>query len=70
MELKDGVGFCIPAGAVLILQIHYVTTGKPEKCGISVGFKYASGKIHKQLRHELLADYKFAIPAGRLRLIR
>ena len=64
MELKDGVGFCIPAGAVLILQIHYVTTGKPEKCGISVGFKFASGKIDKQLRHELLADYKFAIPPG------
>ncbi|HEV8062336.1 MAG TPA: redoxin family protein, partial [Gemmataceae bacterium] len=64
MELKDGVGFCIPAGAVLILQIHYVTTGKPEKCGISVGFKYASGIIQKQLRHELLADYKFAIPPG------
>lgn len=62
MELKDGVGFCIPRGAVLLLQIHYVTTGKPEKCGISVGFKYASGTIQKQLRHELLVDHKFAIP--------
>jgi thiol-disulfide isomerase/thioredoxin/mono/diheme cytochrome c family protein len=64
MDLKDGVGFCIPRGAVLILQIHYVTTGKPEKCGISVGFKYATGLIQKQLRHELLVDQKFAIPPG------
>jgi mono/diheme cytochrome c family protein len=64
MQLKDGVGFCIPKGAMLVLQIHYVTTGKPEKCGISVGFKYASGLVQKQLRHELMADYKFAIPPG------
>ena len=64
MMLKDNVGFCIPKGAMLVLQIHYVTTGKPEKCGISVGFKYASGVVHKQLRHELMADYKFAIPPG------
>ncbi len=64
MMLKDGVGFCVPKGAMLVLQIHYVTTGKPEKCGISVGFKYASGVVQKQLRHELMADYKFAIPPG------
>jgi hypothetical protein len=45
-----------------VLQIHYVTTGKEEKCKISVGFKYAGGTIQKQLHHILLADYKFAIP--------
>jgi mono/diheme cytochrome c family protein len=64
MTLENGVGFRIPAGSVLLLQIHYVTTGKPEKCRISVGFKYASGRIDKHLRFHLLADNKFAIPPG------
>jgi hypothetical protein len=64
MILERDVGFRIPAGSALLLQIHYVTTGKPEKCQISVGLKYASGTIQRELRHELLVDYKFAIPPG------
>jgi hypothetical protein len=64
MTLDGGVAFRIPQGAALLLQIHYVTTGKEEQCQISVGFKYAGGAIHKQLRHELLVDRDFAIPPG------
>jgi hypothetical protein len=64
MTLDPGVGFRIPRGTALMLQIHYVTTGKPEQCQIAVGFKYAAGAIKKQLRHELLVDHKFAIPPG------
>jgi hypothetical protein len=64
MILNDGVGFRLPKGAMLVLQIHYVTTGKPEKCKISVGFKFGSGTINKQLKHTLLVDNKFAIPPG------
>jgi peroxiredoxin len=64
MKLDNGVGFCIPKDAVLVLQIHYVTTGKPERCKISVGFKYAHETIQKQLRHQLLVDHEFAIPPG------
>jgi peroxiredoxin len=62
MKLDPGLGFCIPANSFLLLQIHYVTTGKEEKCKISVGLKYGSGVIQKQLRHHLLVDHKFAIP--------
>src|SRR5262249_48054127 len=64
MLLENGVAFRIPKGATLGLQIHYVATGKPEKCRISVGFKYAKETVHKQLRHTLLVDKKFAIPPG------
>jgi hypothetical protein len=64
MKMDSNIGFCVPAGAVLILQIHYVTTGKEERCKISVGFKYAHEVIQKQLRHQLLVDHKFAIPPG------
>lgn len=62
MTLADKVAVRIPAGSVLALQIHYVTTGKPEKCRVSVGLKYANGTIDKRLRFHLLADYRFAIP--------
>ena len=48
--LDHNIGYKIPAGSVLALEIHYVTTGKKEKCRISVGVKYASGKIDKHLR--------------------
>jgi hypothetical protein len=58
------MGFLIPKGASLLLQIHYVTTGKPEKCQISVGFKFASGIVQKRLRHKLLEDNEFEIPPG------
>jgi hypothetical protein len=64
MKLDGGVALRIPAGSALVLQIHYVTTGKEEKCQIAVGFKYAGGVVQKQLRHELLVDHTFAIPPG------
>jgi hypothetical protein len=41
-----------------------VTTGKKEKCRLSVGLKYAAGTIDKHLRFHLLVDTKFAIPPG------
>ncbi|HEV3204967.1 MAG TPA: redoxin domain-containing protein [Gemmataceae bacterium] len=62
MVLEDGIAFKIPKGSALALQIHYVTTGKEEKCRISVGLKYAQGIVQKQLRFTLFVDTKFAIP--------
>jgi thiol-disulfide isomerase/thioredoxin len=62
--LDEGVGYKIPAGAMLALEIHYVTTGKKERCRISVGLRYASGRVDRHLRHFLLEDKKFAIPPG------
>ena len=58
------VAFRIPKGAAVGLQIHYISTGKPEKCRISVGFKFAHEKVQKQLRYVLLVDHRFAIPPG------
>jgi hypothetical protein len=47
-----------------MIQIHYVTTGKKERCRISVAFKYASGRIDKHIRFHLLEDRKLVIPPG------
>jgi hypothetical protein len=64
MALDDGVAFCIPGGSVLGLQIHFVATGKPEKCRVSVGLRYPRGVVQKRLRHLQLTNHRFAIPPG------
>jgi thiol-disulfide isomerase/thioredoxin len=64
MALDDGIAFCIPKGSVLGLQIHFVATGKPEKCRVSVGFRYPRTVVQKRLRNIQLIDVRFAIPPG------
>jgi mono/diheme cytochrome c family protein/thiol-disulfide isomerase/thioredoxin len=64
MTVDKGVAFLIPKGSALGIQIHYVPTGKAEKVTISVGVKYASGTIDKQLHHMLFVDTRYTIPPG------
>jgi thiol-disulfide isomerase/thioredoxin len=64
MSLPDGIAFMIPKGSVLGLQIHYVATGKAEKCSVSVGLRYPRGGVDKKLRHVMLTERRFAIPPG------
>lgn len=64
MTLEDGLAYCIPKGSMLALQVHFVATGKPEKCRISVGLRYPRVTVDRQLRHLQLADRRFAIPPG------
>jgi mono/diheme cytochrome c family protein/thiol-disulfide isomerase/thioredoxin len=64
MTVDDGVAFLIPKNSVLGIQIHYVPTGKAEKVTLSVGVKYASGTVDKQLRHMLFVDTRYTIPPG------
>ncbi|WP_198000753.1 redoxin domain-containing protein [Gimesia fumaroli] len=62
--LPEGLGILIPKGSALALQIHYTSTGKPEKCNISVGFKYVQGKVQKRYRFLIIKNTKFKIPPG------
>jgi thiol-disulfide isomerase/thioredoxin len=64
MTLDDGIGFRIPAGSVLGLQIHYTTTGKPERNRMSVGLKFPRGTIRQELHHEQVTTSRIEIPAG------
>jgi hypothetical protein len=64
MNLTRGVAYKIPKGSMLILQIHFVPTGKPEKAKVSVGLKFAREKIDQQLRHVLFVDTRYTIPPG------
>ncbi|TWU08696.1 hypothetical protein CA54_39320 [Symmachiella macrocystis] len=64
LTLANGVAQRIPAHSVLAMQIHYTSTGKPEESKISVGFRFARGKVKKELRHILLKNNSFEIPPG------
>jgi hypothetical protein len=64
MDLDNGVAFCIPKGSVLGLQIHFVATGKPEKCRIAVGLRYPRGVVQQRLHNIQLTNRGFAIPPG------
>ena len=64
LDLDDGVALRIPKGSLLGLQIHYVVTGKAEKVTLSVGLKFANGKVNQQLHHLLFVDTKYTIPPG------
>lgn len=63
-NLDDGVAVLIPKGSVLGLQLHLVTTGKPETCKVSVGLRYPREVVQKRLRNLQLADHRFRIPPG------
>lgn len=62
MTLDNGAAVKLPAGSLLILQIHYVATGRPEKCKISVGLRYPRETVQQQLRHVMLVNTRYAIP--------
>ena len=64
MNLDSGIGFLIPKGSVLGLQIHVVSTGKPEKAKVSVGLRYPREVVTKQLRCMQIFDTRFAIAPG------
>ena len=64
MNLERGVAFLVPKGTFLALQIHFVTTGKPEKCKVSVGLRYPRDVVQTRLRMMELFDTRFAIPPG------
>jgi hypothetical protein len=64
MTMPEGVAYRIPAGSLLALQIHFVSTGKAEKSRVSVGIKYAKGTIQQELHHIRLATSRYQIPPG------
>jgi thiol-disulfide isomerase/thioredoxin len=64
MNLDPGVAFRIPKGSFLVLELHFVATGKREKCKVAVGLHHPRELVQKRLRSMQLTDRKFAIPPG------
>lgn len=64
MVLNPHEAFRIPKGSVLVLQLHYITTGEEETDKTSVGLVFAKDRVDRELHHFQVTDYKFEIPAG------
>lgn len=61
-RFDNGAAFLIPKGSGLGLQIHYTTTGKSEKCLISVGIRFPRRTVQKRLAHFVLDPRPLNIP--------
>lgn len=64
MVLDPGVAVKIPAGSVLGLQVHYVTTGKPEVDRLRVGLRFPRVPVQQQCRPLIVTSTSFRIPPG------
>ncbi len=60
----EGVGYRLPAGSDVVLQVHYHRTGKEEKDRPKLGIHFAKKPVTQRLRTIPLAGVFLAIPRG------
>lgn len=63
-RFDNGLAYKVPALSTLGMQVHYTTTGKEERCKISVGLRFPRQTVHKQLKHFLLDPRRIEIEPG------
>jgi len=65
MKMSEGQGLKIPAGSLLVLQIHYhKEPGTIERDITTVGLKFADYEVKKEFRFGAIGNEGFRIPAG------
>jgi mono/diheme cytochrome c family protein len=62
LRLSNNIAMMIPKGSVLVLQVHYVTTGKAEQDVPAIGIRYAKEKINKKVHFKIVQSLDFKIP--------
>lgn len=62
--LPEGVAARVPAGARIVLQVHYKPNGHPETDRTQVGLYFPTQPVRKQYRTLPIANRGFLIPAG------
>lgn len=60
----DGMGVRLPAGFRLKFQLHYTTSGKPERDETQIGFFLAEGPVEREVHTGVVIHPKFRIPPG------
>ncbi len=60
----DGTAIKIPAGATLIFQMHYTSSGKPTTDRSKVGLVFAKEPPHREVVIAALQNANFTLPAG------
>lgn len=64
LQLPEGTGRRIPAGASLVWQMHYTATGKPEIDRSQFAFKFCKEKPKFEAKVEGIVNQRFRIPPG------
>jgi hypothetical protein len=64
LVMDAGTAVRIPAGAVLVLQAHYVTTGRPETDRLHVGLRFPRARVQREMQVTICGAYRFEIPPG------
>jgi len=62
MQCGPGVALFIPAGSLLGLQTHFVTTGAPERAKLSVALRFPRAPVQQRMRHFQITTSRFEIP--------
>ena len=60
----EGCAKRLPAGAKLVLQMHYTTNGKAQRDRSSIGLKFAKDPIEREVGTRGIYNLSFEIPAG------
>ncbi len=71
-QAPEGMARALPAGADVLLQVHYHKSGKPESDACEIGLYFARGPVDKQIRSAivmpprtgLFGKPRLHIPAG------
>ena len=62
--LLEGAGYFLPAGARVRFQLHYTTSGRPERDVPRLGFYLSDEPLAHELKTGAAARFDFAIPPG------
>jgi hypothetical protein len=63
-QLPDGVALKVPAGARVVMQVHYRPNGEPLSDHTRVGLYFPTTHVKQQVRTLPIANQNFVIPAG------
>jgi hypothetical protein len=62
--LPDGGGYFLPAGSRIRFQLHYTTTGRPERDAPRLGLYLSEAPLPHELKTGAVGSFDFAIPPG------
>lgn len=62
--LREGIGYFVPRGARIVMQIHYQPTGVDEVDRTEIGLHFARAPVYKDALFLPILNRDFTIPAG------